>query len=322
MGSRAHMTTSAAYRNGHDWWSERRDLALVDAGVEVRTDAAGQPRFYGHAAVFNVRTAIGNPLTWGFYEQVAAGAFTKTIQETDQRFLIDHDSYYIVARRSAGTLSHYQDGRGLITDAALDSNLSYVNDLTANLRNGNTTGMSFGFRVIDDEWTEIPVMGANGEPMVDPDGNSVNAELRTILEVQCFETSAVTFPAYEETDAGLRHSLIPALRRRDDRAAIERTLRYRPELRSELIPATVIDLKASLDAQPVGEILGNEVPIAPTGLQLQPLESSGSEPAETTRTPEQQSPTETPEPVASTQHAPSQHDLAKARLRALSASLT
>lgn len=268
---------------------ERRDLALNEAAIDIRNDSQGQPRFFGHAAVFNVRTAIGNPLTWGFYEQVAAGAFTKTIQETDQRFLIDHDSYYIVARRSAGTLSHYQDGRGLITDAALDTRLSYVNDLITNLDVKNVTGMSFGFRVVADDWTEVPVMGANGEPMVDPDGNSVNAELRTILEVQCFETSSVSFPAYEETDAGLRHSLIPALRRRDDRAAIERTLRYKPELRSDLIPATVIDLKAR-DTAPVGELLGNDTPIVADAGAMDPFEErvptdtpSDLEPADVTR---------------------------------------
>jgi hypothetical protein len=40
-------------------------------------------RFVGHAAVFDVRTAIGNPLRWGFYEEIAPGAFTKTLSKGD-----------------------------------------------------------------------------------------------------------------------------------------------------------------------------------------------------------------------------------------------
>jgi len=125
---------------------ERRDLVLSDAGVTV-ADPSGTDarRFGGHAALFNVRTAIGNPRTVGFYESVAPGAFTKTLGETDARFLIDHSSYHVVSRASAGTLTLSQNTRGLYTDSVLDQRLSYVNDLVANLDNGNIrTTATFG----------------------------------------------------------------------------------------------------------------------------------------------------------------------------------
>lgn len=201
---------------------ERRGLTLAAAGCEVRADGDGNERFVGHAAVFNSRTAIGNPLTWGFYEEIAPGAFTKTISEGDARMLIDHDSYYVVSRVSADTLVLAQDSVGLAVDSALDADLSYVADLKANLRNGNITGMSFGFYVVKDRWET--------ETVETSDGQSAEVEIRTILEVKLIEVSAVTFPAYEETDAGLRHSLVPALRHRGDPAAVERLARHRPEL--------------------------------------------------------------------------------------------
>lgn len=201
---------------------ERRGLALADAGVEVRADEDGATRFVGHAAVFDTRAAIGNPLTWGFYEEIAAGAFTKTLSEGDARMLIDHDSYYVVARSSANTLRLSQDRIGLAVDADLDPTLSYVADLTANLRNGNITGMSFGFYVVKDAW--------ESETVETSDGQSAEVEVRTILEAKLIEVSAVTFPAYEETDAGLRHSLLPALRHRGDPDAVRRLAQYRPEL--------------------------------------------------------------------------------------------
>ena len=201
---------------------ERRGLTLAAAGCEIRADDTGAQRFVGHAAVFDTRTAIGNPLTWGFYEEIAPGAFTKTLSEGDARFLIDHDSYYVVSRVSADTLDLAQDKVGLAVDSALDQRLSYVGDLITNLDNKNITGMSFGFYVVKDDWTV--------ETVELSDGNSADVEVRRILEVRLVEVSAVTFPAYEETDAGLRHSLVPALRHRGDAAAIDRVARHRPDL--------------------------------------------------------------------------------------------
>lgn len=255
---------------------ERRGLTLSEARVEVRADEDGSnPRFAGHAAVFNSRTAIGNPLTWGFYEQIAAGAFTKTLAEGDARFLIDHDSYFVVSRASAGTLELAQDKIGLRVDSALDQNLSYVSDLVANLRNGNITGMSFGFYVVKDDW--------DVEEVETSDGNSAEVEVRTIREVKLVEVSAVTFPAYEDTDAGLRALVVPALRRRGDADAIARRAKFRPEL------AELLD-----DVEP-------------------------AEPAETTRqddTSTADGETEAPEPAETTRFAP---PAVEARMRALAA---
>jgi hypothetical protein len=258
---------------------ERRSLTLSDAAVSV--DASGDQvaaRFGGHAAVFNSRTAIGNPQTWGFYEEIAPGAFSKTISEGDARMLIDHDSAHVVSRVSAGTLRLSQDQRGLSVDSELDTNLSYVNDLVANLRNGNITGMSFGFQVVKDEWTTEESRNASGE--------AVEVELRRVLEAKLLEVSPVTFPAYESTDAGLRDSLVTALRHRGDPEAIARRAKFRPEL-----------------AELLGDVVRDE-----------PAESThGADP--------EVEPAEIPEtePVASTRFAPSEHELAKAHLRALKA---
>jgi HK97 family phage prohead protease len=210
---------------------ERRDLGVVEAGMQIRVadpDAADDvtdPVFTGHAAVFNSRTAIGNPLTWGFYEQVAPGAFTKTLSEGDARMLIDHDSSMVVSRVSADTLRLSQDAIGLATDSDLDPELSYVSDLVINLRNRNVTGMSFGFYTVTDQW--------DTETVSTSDGNEAEVEIRTLLEVRLLEVSAVTFPAYEETDAGLR-----ALAYRNNRTAIEKRVPYMPAMSKLLADLT------------------------------------------------------------------------------------
>lgn len=201
--------------------AERRRLSLTDAGLTVRADDGGEDRFAGYASVFNSRTAIGNPLRWGFYEEIAPGAFSKTLAEGDARMLIDHDSYYVVSRSSAGTLALSEDERGLAVDSALDTELSYVRDLKANLRNGNVTGMSFGFYVIKDEWNSETIEVEGADP--------VDVDVRVIREVRLIEVSAVTFPAYPETEAEMK-AVARALDHRGDLAAVEARARFRPEL--------------------------------------------------------------------------------------------
>ncbi|MEV3946980.1 HK97 family phage prohead protease [Streptomyces halstedii] len=200
--------------------AETRRLSLADAGVQVRADE-GAARFSGYASVFNSRTAIGNPLRWGFYEEIAPGAFTKTLTEGDARMLIDHDSYYVVSRSSAGTLVLAEDEHGLAVDSALDPELSYVRDLTANLRNGNVSGMSFGFYVIKDEWNQEDVEIEGADP--------VQVDVRVIREVRLIEVSAVTFPAYPDTEAEVK-AVARALDHRGDLAALEARAHFRPEL--------------------------------------------------------------------------------------------
>lgn len=175
---------------------EQRTRPLVGSDFTLRAQDDGGPVFTGHAAVFNVRTAIGNPLTWGFYEQIAAGTFAKTLSEGDARFLVDHDTALLVARVSADDLRLAEDATGLAVDADLDTELSYVRDLARNLEKRRITGMSFGFRVVKDDWTT--------ETVSTSDGQEAEVEIRTIREVELFEVSAVTFPAYDETDAALR----------------------------------------------------------------------------------------------------------------------
>lgn len=217
---------------------DRRGLALAGAGVEVH-EGDGNKRFSGHAAVFNQRAAIGNPLKWGFYEEIAPGSFSRTLTQSDVRKLIDHDSYYVVSRMSAGTLTLSEDAAGLHVDSALDTDLSYVSDLVVNLRNGNITGMSFGFYVLNDDWWT--------EAVTTNDGMQAEVEVRRITEIKLIEVSSVTFPAFPQTDAGLRAADgtprvrmrpedevravgVALARRPDGNALLEARAQFRPEL--------------------------------------------------------------------------------------------
>ena len=249
---------------------ERRDLSLTTAGVEVRA-TGGNERFVGHAAVFDTRTSIGNPLKWGFYEEIAPGAFTKTLGEGDARMLIDHDSFYVVSRVSADTLNLAQDKRGLAVDSALDEDLSYVKDLKVNIRNKNITGMSFGFYVMKDEWST--------ETVETSDGNTAEVEIRRIQEVRLIEVSAVSFPAYEETDAGLR-AVARTLQGRGDEDAVRRRLGFRPELASLLDGSSRVTEESTVESP--AEEPGESTPRSQDHDDTS-ADDEASEPGETTR---------------------------------------
>ena len=176
-----------------DSLGRERFRANIDArSIERRAD--GDPiGFKGHAALFNRPTWIG-PKRWGFREQVAPGAFAKTIKEADVRFLINHDPNLLLARNKAETLTLAEDKVGLAVDAEM-APVSYAQDLAVLLERGDISQMSFAFEVVKDQWE------------IDDDEN----ELRTILEAKLWDVSVVTYPAYEETDAGLRGAAFDVL---------------------------------------------------------------------------------------------------------------
>lgn len=124
----------------------------------------------------------------GFVERAASGAAAKTIQEQDIVALANHDPNLLLGRLGAGTL-RLEENR--------DEGLSYEIDLpdtTAGrdwahlLERRDVIGSSYGFRAIDDEWSETD----DGFP------------LRTLRQVSIRDVGPVTFPAYSDTTSALR----------------------------------------------------------------------------------------------------------------------
>lgn len=171
---------------------ERR--ALTAAPVLRADDGAKVAR--GYAALFNNRTMIGD---W-FEEEIAPGAFTRTLKDADVRALVDHDTGRVIGRSGAGTLRLNEDEKGLFVEIDLPDT-SDGRDLAVQLERGDISGMSFGFRVLAEIWDETE-----------------ETPIRTILEAELFEVSAVAFPAYPDTEIALR-SLTSA---REERAVKER----------------------------------------------------------------------------------------------------
>jgi hypothetical protein len=170
----------------------------------LRSATSGGLRAGGHAAIFNERTAIGNVSRNGFYEQVAPGAFKKTLQSPDVILNIDHDPGRILARTSNNTLRLSTDKIGLAVDSDM-ADVSYAKDLAILLKRQDVKGMSFAFQVDEDDWT------------TDADG----IDLRTLKQVTLFDVCFTAAPAYGQTDAQMRTAVAAARNRKPRLSTME-----------------------------------------------------------------------------------------------------
>ena len=158
---------------------ERRSVAYTT--LEMRASDDGNV-FTGYAAIFD---SPSEPMP--FVEYVRKGAFTKTLNDgADVRLLIDHEGVPL-ARTKSGTLILEEDDRGLRVEASLDPMNPDAQRVMSAMRRGDLSQMSFAFRTIKDS------MSADGM-------------MRELREVQLFDVSVVTYPAYEDTIAELRRA--------------------------------------------------------------------------------------------------------------------
>jgi hypothetical protein len=163
---------------------ERRSFPLRELRVN---GSDGRRRIEGYAAVFDVPSV---PF-WDFTEIIRPGAFKQTIQEDDIRALWNHEDSFVLGRNRAGTLSLMEDQVGL--SFKIDPpEAQWASDFLVSIERGDVDQCSFRFttRENGDRWT------------------SDNGRLsRELLDLQLFEVSPVTFPAYPQTSAQLRSVL-------------------------------------------------------------------------------------------------------------------
>ncbi len=161
--------------------TERRYFTCPDIEVRATENDSEPAVLVGYAALFGeLSEDLG-----GFQERIAPGAFSKSLGG-DVRALFNHDPNLIIGRTRSGTLKLSEDQRGLRAEITLP-NTSAARDLLESVRVGNVDQMSFGFRTISDNWE-------------DHEGKIV----RTLLEVNLFDVSPVTFPAYPQTEIAKR----------------------------------------------------------------------------------------------------------------------
>jgi HK97 family phage prohead protease len=167
-----------------DSMSSKKEIRMLPL-KELRFNEDDTGAIVGHASVFDSWSETLGCL-FPFKEIVRKGAFLDTIVRDDIRALFNHDPNYVLGRNKAGTLELSEDEIGLSVRIT-PPNTSWAKDLVMSIKRGDISQMSIGFIVEEDTW-----------------GTKDGIDIREIRKVQLFDVSPVTFPAYLETDVGVR----------------------------------------------------------------------------------------------------------------------
>ena len=165
---------------------QRRSYAFE---VRAEKDDQGGSIIEGRPIVYGQRTDLGF-----FYEIIERGALAET-NLRDVRFLVNHDTSKLPLARSRrnnknSTMQLTVDDDGMGIRALLDTeNNADARSLYSAVQRGDITGMSFMFSIDDEEWENL-------------ESDHPTRHIRKIGTV--VEVSAVTFPAYEQTEISTR----------------------------------------------------------------------------------------------------------------------
>lgn len=171
--------------------SNKTELQRRSYSFEVRADKDDQGGniITGRPIVYDKKTDLG----W-FDEIIERGALDKANLQ-DVRFLVNHDTSKIPLARSRknnknSTMQLTVDNDGMAIRVTLDTeNNAEARALYSAVQRGDISGMSFMFSIDDEEWQNL-------------ESEHPTRRIRKIGTV--VEVSAVTFPAYEQTEISTR----------------------------------------------------------------------------------------------------------------------
>lgn len=144
----------------------------------------GKKTIEGHFVLFDTPTELFP----GCFETISADALDASM-ENDVRALINHDSTLVLGRKKAGTLEISKDEKGLLGRIVINEHDQDALNLYARVQRGDVNQCSFGFD-IREEISDFDE--ATGESHF------------TITDIDLYEISVCTFPAYEGTEVTAR----------------------------------------------------------------------------------------------------------------------
>ena len=148
----------------------------------------------GYFVVFNSETELYD----GMYEEISDKAFAN-IDLSDVRALADHDTAKVLGRTKSNTLKLSVDDKGLYGEITINKNDSEAVNLYERVKRGDIDQCSFGFNILDETM----------------DTRADGTTKWTITEIELFEVSVVTFPAYSDTSVEARSEQIKQLEKRN-----------------------------------------------------------------------------------------------------------
>ena len=183
----------------------KKELIKRSYEFEVRAEQEGEEGKEQRDVIEGRAIVYGSMTDMGFMNEIIEPGALDGADLTDVRFLVNHDLSRIPLARSRqnnknSTLQLTTDEKGLAVKVYMDTkNNSDARSLYSAVQRGDISGMSFMFSIDDDEWEDL-------------ESEKPTHRIKKISSV--IEVSAVTFPAYEDTEIYTR-----------DKSALERARR-------------------------------------------------------------------------------------------------
>lgn len=166
-----------------------KEIRAFDFEVRAEENERGKV-LTGRPIVFNQRTNVG------WYDEIIEDHALDSTDLKDVRFLVNHNTNMIPLARSRNNNANSTmqmevvDGQGMDIRVNLDTeNNADARSLYSAVERGDISGMSFMFVVDKDSWDDV-------------DSDHPVRTIRSFKQV--LEVSAVTFPAYEQTNIQAR----------------------------------------------------------------------------------------------------------------------
>lgn len=168
--------------------TNRGSLQVRDIGQLDNTQETTDSKIIsGYFVVFNSETELYQSV----YEEVAPEAFD-SVDFSDVKALVDHDTAKVLGRTKASTLSLSVDDKGLYGEITVNENDQEAMNLYSRVIRGDVDQCSFGFEILNEEMIQ----------------NSDGTVKFIIKSLKLYEVSVVTFPAYQDTAVEARSKQI------------------------------------------------------------------------------------------------------------------
>ncbi|WP_157738467.1 HK97 family phage prohead protease [Pseudolactococcus raffinolactis] len=164
--------------------------------LQTRADnnETDEMKIEGYFVVFNSETELFE----NCYEEISDKAF-RDIDLSDVRALADHDTAKVLGRTKSQTLKLSVDDKGLYGEITINKNDTEAVNLYERVKRQDIDQCSFGFNILNEQMEQRA------------DGTTK----WTITEIELFEVSVVTFPAYADTSVEARSEQMKQLEKRN-----------------------------------------------------------------------------------------------------------
>lgn len=169
---------------------KKHEIRSYDFDVRAKEDEEHGTYLEGQPIVYNSRTDLG------LYDEIIEVGALKNTNLKDVRFLVNHDFNMIPLARSRNNTKNStmqmtvnDEGMSIRVNLDVEGNAK-AKELYSAVKRGDISGMSFAFYIDEEEWEDLKT-------------EHPTRRIKSISEI--FEVSAVTFPAYEDTNISARN---------------------------------------------------------------------------------------------------------------------